>query len=116
MLSFSYRSQRVLQLRISCQVADGGGIRSPNGEVVGDRNTGGSAKKNISIDITQPNSFGQILLSLRGHGKMSLGLPWGYPPALQLFCGFAPLWYCFLSVKSHNNGQQLGLGVLFHLH
>jgi len=34
---------------------------------------------------------------------------------LQLFCGFAPLWYCFLSVKSHHNGQQLGLGVLFHL-
>jgi len=39
----------------------------------------------------------------------------GAPPALQLFCGFAPMWYRFLSVKSHNNGQQLGLGVLFHL-
>jgi len=35
--SASYRSQRVLQLRLSCQVAGGGGVRSPNGEVVGDR-------------------------------------------------------------------------------
>jgi len=26
-----YRSQRVLQLRLSCQVAGGGGVRSPNG-------------------------------------------------------------------------------------
>jgi len=27
-----------------------------------------------------------------------------------------PLLYCFLSVKSHNKGQQLRLGVIFHLH
>jgi len=27
-----------------------------------------------------------------------------------------PLLFCFLPVKSHNKGQQLGLGVLFHLH
>jgi len=39
-----YRSQRVLQLRLSCQVAGGLGVRSPNEEVVGDRITGGSAK------------------------------------------------------------------------
>jgi len=26
------------------------------------------------------------------------------------------LWYCFLSVKSHNKGQQRVLGVLLHLH
>jgi len=26
----------------------------------------------------------------------------GSSPALQLFCRFASLWYCFLSVKSHN--------------
>jgi len=45
-----------------------------------------------------------------------LGFSSGSSPALQLFCGFASLWYCFLSVKSHNNGQQLWLGVLFHLH
>jgi len=44
-----YRSQRVLQLRLSCQVAGGGGVRSPNGEVVGDRITGGSAKKILLI-------------------------------------------------------------------
>jgi len=45
-----------------------------------------------------------------------LGFSSGSSPALQLFCGFASLWYCFLSVKSHINGQQLWLGVLFHLH
>jgi len=39
-----YRSQRVLQLRLSCQIAGGGGVRSPNEEVFGDRITGGSAK------------------------------------------------------------------------
>jgi len=40
-----YRSQRVLQLRLSCQVAGGDGVRSPIGEVVGDHTTGGSGKK-----------------------------------------------------------------------
>jgi len=42
-----FRSGRpifLLQLRLSCQEAGGGGgVRSPNGEVDGDRITGGSA-------------------------------------------------------------------------
>jgi len=64
---------RVLQLRLSCQVAGGGGVQSPNGEVDGDRITGGSAK-NILL-LVQRN---QILLSrsyfLREHtpGRMSM--------------------------------------------
>jgi len=53
-----YRSQLVLQLRLSCQIANGGGVRSPNGEVVGDRITGGSAKKILLL--VQRN---QILLA-----------------------------------------------------
>jgi len=83
-----------------------------------------------SINTTQPNCFGQNLYYLRGHAQqdvhigseipLSMFLPlWyssGSPPALQLFCEFALLWYCLLSVKSHNNGTQLVLGVLFHLH
>jgi len=44
-LFLSGRSIFLLQLRLSCQVAGGGGVQSLNGEVVGDRITGGSAKK-----------------------------------------------------------------------
>jgi len=40
----------------------------------------------------------------------------GSPPTLELLCGCAVSWHCFLSVKSLNNKQQLGLGVSFHLH
>jgi len=45
-----------------------------------------------------------------------VGFSSGPPPTLWLFCGFALLWYCFLLVKSHNNGQQLKLGIFFHQH
>jgi len=44
-----FSGKQVLQLRLSCQVAGGGGVRSPNGEVVGDCITGGSAKKIILL-------------------------------------------------------------------
>jgi len=54
----TYRSQRVLQLRLRCQVAGVGRVRSPNGEVAGDRITGGSAKKILLL--VQRN---QILLT-----------------------------------------------------
>jgi len=51
-----YRSQRVLQLRLSCHVA-GGGVRSRNGEVVGDRITGGSAKKILLLVQRNQTAF-----------------------------------------------------------
>jgi len=88
-----YRNRRVSYLRFSCQVACGGGVRSfLNGKLVGDR-----AKSQSACSFP-------------------LGFSSGFPPALQLFCGFALSWYCFLSVKSYNNGQHLGLGVSSHLH
>jgi len=48
------------------------------------------------------SSHWDSLVYLLQHFNLSLDLPL--------------LWYCFLSVKSHNKVQQLGLGVLFHLH
>jgi len=75
------RSQWVLQLRLGCQVASGGGVRSPNGEVVGDRITGGFAKKILLL--VQRN---QILSAC----FFPLGFSVGSPPALQLFCEFVP--------------------------
>jgi len=80
-------------LRNSCQVAGGGGVWwFLNGELVGDR-------ANSHLACSFPLEFSS-----------------GSPPTLQLFCGCALSGHCFMSVKSHNNKQQLGLGVLFHLH
>jgi len=98
-----YRSQRVLQLRLGCQVA--GGVWSPNGKVVGDRITGGSAKKILILvqrnQILLARSYflcedapGRMsMLRFKSHSaySFSLGFFSGSPPALQLFCGFAPL-------------------------
>jgi len=89
-LSLSGRPYFLLPIeagRFSCKVAGGGGVRW---FLVGDR-----AKSHSACSF--PLEFSS-----------------GSPPALQLFNALS--WHCFLSVKFHNNRQQFGLVLLFHLH
>jgi len=87
-------------------------LRFPNGELGGDR-SGGSAKK---ILLLVQRNRGHARQDVHVGSKVPLGmfLPTESSPELQLFCGLVLLWYCFLLVKSHNNMQQLKIGVLFH--
>jgi len=94
---------------VSCQAAGSGGILwFPNGQLVGDRTTGGSAKKILLLVQRNQKLFGQNLLSLRGHARQDVHVgsevPLGmfFPPAI-----LALLWYCFLSVKFHNNWSHI---------
>jgi len=64
----TYKSQRVLHLGFSCQVAGGGGVLSfPNGELVGD--CSGGFSKNVLL-LEQRN---QILLARTGNTYVHVG-------------------------------------------
>jgi len=95
-----YRSQRVLQLRLSCQVAGGGGVRSPDLTFFAGTRPPGCPCRDRSPTRHVPFHW-DSLVDLLQHFNYSANLPL--------------LWNSFLSVKSRNKGHKLGFGVLFHL-